>query len=217
MAWNRYVVAVVYHREGRVVEDRRLEEAQLVARARSGDMAAYETLMTAYQTLAFRVAYIIVGSAVDAEDAAQEGFVKAWYALGRFRVGAPFRPWLLQIVANEARNRRKSSLRRATLVARVTEWARADTHPSPETEALVQERAQELLTAVNTLREEERLVVACRYFLSLSVAETAEALGLPTGTVKSRLSRALDRLRVALDARADDDAPTAPVRRATDD
>ena len=65
-----------------------------------------------YQGVAFRIAYLLTGSAADAEDAVQLGFVKAWSALPRFRAGAEFRPWLLRIVANEAHNRRRSSTRR---------------------------------------------------------------------------------------------------------
>jgi RNA polymerase sigma-70 factor (ECF subfamily) len=197
------------------VEGRPLEESTLVERAQAGDAAAYEVLVARYQDLAFRVAYLILGGAAEAEDAAQEGFVKAYFALGRFRSGAPFRPWLLQIVANEARNRRKAAWRRGNLATRAAEERRSgDAAPSPETAALAQERASELLAAVNTLREEERLVVACRYFLSLSEAETAETLGLPKGTVKSRLSRALGRLRVSLGAPVPDDAPSADRERA---
>src|SRR5438132_12703638 len=99
----------------RSVEGRPLDDTALVERARNGDVNAYETLVQHYQELAFRVAYQVTGDAADAEDAAQEAFVNAYYALGRFRPGAPFRPWLLRIVANEARNRRMAAHRRTTL------------------------------------------------------------------------------------------------------
>lgn len=173
----------------------RLDESALVERARTGDVAAFEHLVSRYQDLAVRTAWVVTGSAGEAEDAAQEAFVKAYLALGRFRAGAPFRPWLLQIVVNEARNRRKSAGRRANLVLRAVAQHRSEAEPSPEAAALAVERQQVLLDAVNHLRDEERLVVACRYFLGLSEAETAETLHCPRGTVKSRLSRALDRLR----------------------
>jgi RNA polymerase sigma-70 factor (ECF subfamily) len=178
------------------VEDGRLEESTLVERARAGDVNAFEQLVQRYQDLAVRTAYVVTGLAAEAEDAAQEGFVKAYYALGRFRAGAPFRPWLLQIVANEARNRRKAAGRRAQLTLRAAAlYEPRAAAASPEAALLAGERQQALLDAVNRLREEERQVVACRYFLDLSEAETAAALGCPRGTVKSRLSRALDRLR----------------------
>jgi RNA polymerase sigma factor (sigma-70 family) len=157
----------------------------------------------AYQGIAFRTAYLIAGDAAEAEDAAQEGFVKAFYALGRFRSGAPFRPWILQIVANEARNRRRSAGRRAALVTRTAADAPSgEAAPSPEAALLSGEQREELLEAVNGLREEDRLVIACRYFLELSEEETATTLGWRRGTVKSRLSRALDRLRTQMEEKA---------------
>ena len=94
------------------MEGRPLQETELVERARRGDARAYEEIVRMHQGIAFRTAYLVAGNAADAEEAAQDGFVKAWRALGRFRKGAPFRPWLLQIVANEARNRRRSAGRR---------------------------------------------------------------------------------------------------------
>ena len=117
---------------------------------------------------------------------------------GRFRAGSPFRPWLLQIVANEARNRRRSSGRRAALALRAAaEETSGGAAPSPEGVLLAGEERERLLAAVNGLREEERLVIACRFFLELSEEETAAALDVRPGTVKSRTSRALDHLREA--------------------
>lgn len=181
------------------MEGRPLPESELVERARRGDQSAYGQLVQAYQGIAFRTAYLIAGDAAEAEDAAQEGFVKAFYALNRFRTGAPFRPWVLQIVANEARNRRRSAGRRTGLVMRSAAQAPSgEAAPSPEAALISGEQHAELLAAVNTLHEEDRLVIACRYFLELSEEETAAALGWRRGTVKSRLSRALDRLRAQM-------------------
>ena len=161
---------------------------------------AYEELVRRYQDVAVRTAHIISPDG-DAEDAAQEAFVKAYAALARFRIDAPFRPWLLSIVANEARNRRRSSGRRAGLALRAAEDRRPDdAAPSPESAVLAGETREMLLAAVNALRDEDREVIGARYFLELSEIETAEALGIPRGTVKSRLSRALDRLRAQLGA-----------------
>ena len=149
-----------------------------------------------HQAIAFRTAYLLTGSAADAEDAAQSGFVKAWTALPRFRQGAPFKPWLLRIVANEAHNRRRASGRRAALAVRATAaLPHEDAAPSPEGAAIGRERLQELLTAVELLDDRDRDVLACRYFLELSEEETAEVLGVRRGTVKSRTARALERLR----------------------
>src|SRR5919204_3985918 len=177
------------------VEGRPLEEAELVERAKRGDADAYEHIVHAYQGLAFRTAYLLAGNAADAEEAAQDAFVKAWRALGRFRAGEPLRPWLLRIVANEARNRRRSAGRRAALALRAAEEPSGDAAPSPEAALLDAEQRAHLLAAVEELPEDARLVVACRYFLGLSEEETAAALGIRRGTVKSRTSRALGRLR----------------------
>lgn len=181
------------------MEGRPLQETELVERARRGDARAYEEIVRMHQGIAFRTAYLVAGNAADAEEAAQDGFVKAWRALGRFRKGAPFRPWLLQIVANEARNRRRSAGRRASLALRAArDDVSGDAAPSPEAALLAGEDRARLLDAVNDLPEDARLVVSCRYLLGLSEEETAAALGVRVGTVKSRTARALDRLREAL-------------------
>jgi RNA polymerase sigma factor (sigma-70 family) len=178
------------------VVDRPPDESDLIERAKRGDTHAYGELVRAHQGIAFRTAFLIARDPSDAEEAAQDGFVKAYRALGRFRRGAPFRPWLLQIVANEARNRRRSAGRRANLALRLADEVRpGDAVPSPEAALLSDERRAELLAAVERLREEERLVVSCRFFLGLSEDETAQTLGLKLGTVKSRTSRALAQLR----------------------
>jgi len=182
------------------VEGRPLEEAELVEWARHGDVGAYEELVRRYQHVAVRTAYLVMGGAAEAEDAVQEAFVKAYYALPRFRGDAPFRPWLLTIVANEARNRRKSAARRARLALRAgQDRPSGDAAPSPEVAALEEEERAILVEAVNRLREQDRMVIGYRYFLGLSERETASALGVPAGTVKSRLARALRRLRAALE------------------
>lgn len=152
--------------------------------------------MAQHQDLAFRTAYLLCGNAADAEDAAQEAFVKAYYHLARFRSDAPFRPWLLTIVANEARNRRRAGERRSGLALRASALQATDAaEPSPEAAVLAKEERALLLAALDRLRPEERLAVACRYFLELSEAEMAATLGCARGTVKSRLSRALGHLR----------------------
>jgi RNA polymerase sigma-70 factor (ECF subfamily) len=182
------------------VVGRPLDESELIRRSQRGDTHAYEELVHAYQGIAFRTAYVIARNAADAEEAAQDGFVKAWRALGRFREGAPFRPWLLRIVANEASNRRRSAGRRASLALRAAaEEPSGDAAPSPEAALLSAEQRATLLAAVEALPEEQRDVVALRYFLGLSEAEVAETLAIPQGTVKSRTARALERLRESYD------------------
>jgi RNA polymerase sigma factor (sigma-70 family) len=178
------------------VEGRPPEDAALAERARRGDERAFEELVRMYQGIAFRTAYLLTGSAEDAEDAAQTGFVKAWQALPRFRLGSPFKPWFLRIVANEAHNRRRSAGRVHALALRATAAEPSgDVAPSPEEAALGHEQQEALLAALQRLEERDRDVLTCRYLLQLSEEETATVLDLRRGTVKSRTARALERLR----------------------
>jgi RNA polymerase sigma factor (sigma-70 family) len=178
------------------VEVRPLEEGNLVEQARAGDARAFEELVRLHSDIAFRTAYLLTGSAADAEEVAQDGFVNAYRALSGFKSGAPFRPWLLSIVSNQARNRRRAAGRRVRMELRSLTEARSEAGP-PSPEDVVEQRAGRhvLLEAVESLDDDFRLVVICRYFLELSGQETAAALGVAEGTVKSRLSRALDRLK----------------------
>jgi RNA polymerase sigma factor (sigma-70 family) len=125
----------------------------------------------------------------------QEAFVKAWQALDRFRPEAPFRPWLIRIVANQTRNTVRGRRRRDALAVRALELRDG---PDPALDALAAERQRALLTAVRSLRAAERDVVVCRWLLGFDEAETAAALDIPRGTAKSRASRARARLRIAL-------------------
>lgn len=151
--------------------------------------------MRRYQDLAFRVACLITGDREEAHDAVQTAFIKALHSLGSFRDGSPFRPWLLRIVSNEAKNRVRSSVRRATgpLDEGIVSLA-----PSPEELAERTEQQRELLTAIRLLSEQDQQIIAYRYFLDLSEPEMADLLDCPRGTVKSRLSRATSRLREKL-------------------
>ena len=144
-------------------------------RARRGDARAYESLVEEHQAIAFRTAYLITGSAADAEEAAQEAFVRAWLALRRFRRGAEFRPWLLAIVANEARNRVRNRRRREGLAER----AAADLAWQPPASQAPGEGDGRLRDALATLPERDRSVLACRFVLDLSEQETAGVLDIP--------------------------------------
>jgi RNA polymerase sigma factor (sigma-70 family) len=185
------------------VEGRPQNERELALRAQRGDARAYEELVRPHQEIAFRVAYVITRNAADAEDATQDGLVKAWRALGRFRAGEPLRPWLLQIVANEARNRRRSAGRREHLALRALAAmaSSGEAAPSPEEATLDADERAHLLAALEQLPDEAREVLACRYLLQLSEEETAAALDVARGTVKSRSARALDRLRESYESR----------------
>jgi RNA polymerase sigma-70 factor (ECF subfamily) len=171
-----------------------LAEAEILARVRGGETAAYGELVVLHAPVAKRTA-VFLGAGADADDVVQESFVKAFRALDSFRAEAAFRPWLLRIVANETRNLMRSRGRRAK---REELAVLPEDVLDPADHAASAERRAELLAAVRALPEHYRLVVTCRYLLELDEQETATVLGWPRGTVKSRLHRALGRLRTEL-------------------
>ncbi|MFJ8868142.1 RNA polymerase sigma factor [Streptomyces sp. NPDC102473] len=172
-------------------------EARVIARVRAGDAEAYAQLVRAHTGVAMRAA-VAFGAGADAEDVVQAAFFKAYRALGRFRDGAPFRPWLLRIVMNETRNTVRSAGRARAVAGREAGYQGADPvipdAADPVVAALAQERRTLLTAALDELSEEQRQVVTCRYLLEMGEAETAQTLGWPRGTVKSRLNRALRKL-----------------------
>ncbi|MDQ0844599.1 RNA polymerase sigma factor (sigma-70 family) [Streptomyces sp. V1I6] len=178
---------------GRLVD----AEGAVIARVRAGEPEAYAELVRAHTAVALRAA-VAFGAGADAEDVVQSAFLKAYQALGRFREGAAFRPWLLRIVANETRNTVRSVVRLRAVAGR--EALLLGPEPlipesaDPALAAVARERRGVLLTALAELSEEQRQVVTYRYLLEMDEAETAEAIGCPRGTVKSRLNRALTRL-----------------------
>jgi RNA polymerase sigma-70 factor (ECF subfamily) len=190
------------------VEGRPLNEQEQILRAKNGDVAAFEMLVRSHQQIALRVAYLVAGDGNVAEDVTQEAFVKAFRALPRFRDDASFRPWLLRIVRNEALNHRRRRGRQERLALRLAhDPVSGGAAPSPETTVIAGAQRETVLEAVGALPDRYRDVVALRYLLGLSEAETATALGVPVGTVKSRTARALDRLESAL----------APMKEPLDD
>ncbi|HEX8804377.1 MAG TPA: RNA polymerase sigma factor [Acidimicrobiales bacterium] len=186
-------------------------DRELARRAKEGDVDAYAALLRAHEPAARRLALVVGGSAADVDETVQDAFVKGWTGLSGFREGAPFRPWLLRIVANEARNRRRSASRRAGYELRCAEdrstvmdgGGGAGTAPSPEDAALAADRRRLVATALADLPPHERDVLACRYLVGLDEAETASVLSVARGTVKSRTSRALARLRGLLPERSE--------------
>jgi RNA polymerase sigma-70 factor, ECF subfamily len=176
-------------------------EAELIERAKRGDEDAFGVLVRMHEQLAFRTAYALLGNATEAEETAQDAFVKAYGALRRFRRGAPFRPWLLRIVGNEARNRLRSRRRRGLLAERVGVElsSRGEVAPAAEAHVLARETDRALLEAIDRLRPAARLVIIGRFFLELTNAEIASALGTRTGAIKMRTARALEQLRRELE------------------
>lgn len=171
-------------------------------RARAGESVAFGELVRRHQRAALRVAAVVSGSTAEAFDISQEGFVKAYQSTASYRGTGSVRSWMLRIVANEAKNEVRGRLRRlsrndrhAGLQLRV-----ADGADEPAVERIEHE---ELATALAKLRDADRAVLGCRFVAELSEAETATVLGIAVGTVKSRTSRALHRLRTQMEGGSD--------------
>ena len=154
--------------------------------------------MRAYQGIAFRTAYLLTGSAADAEDAAQVGFIKAWAALPRFRRGAEFKPWLLRIVVNEAHNVRRAERRHERLGRRAVAHTEPPGPGADET-IVAQEEVTTVLRAMARLSDADRLALALRYFAGLSDRDAAALAGASVGAHRVRVLRALARLRRLLE------------------
>jgi RNA polymerase sigma-70 factor (ECF subfamily) len=173
-----------------------LDESTLIRHAANGDAAAWEPLVLAHQQAVFRLSYLLLGDPDEAEDIAQETFLRAWNHLRRFDSTRPLRPWLLSIASNLASNRRRSAGRYAAALMRAF---RAEPHTaSTEEKSTQQIEANNLWRAVQHLNLNEQQIIYLRFFLDLSVAETAETLQVAEGTVKSRLNRALEKLRTII-------------------
>lgn len=180
--------------EGRPTESVEVIEQVAVEQVRAGDRDAYAVLVRLHAVAAHRTA-VLFGAGPDAEDVVQTAFLKAYHAFSRFQDGAEFRPWLLRIVINETKNTARANGRRQAATARLAAVDLPLTDDDPATSALAGDRRRRLLAAVRALPDPQRRVVVCRFFLDLDEASTAVALDLPAGTVKSRLHRALKRLR----------------------
>ena len=180
--------------EGRPTESADVTDQVAVDSVRAGDWDSYAILVRRHAAAAHRAA-VVFGAGPDAEDVVQVAFVKAFEALPRCRDGAAFRPWFLRIVINEANNARRSAGRRWSAAERLATLDVPLDGPDPAASTLSGERRAELMAAIRRLPVPQQRVIACRFLLELDEGETATALGLPAGTVKSRLHRALRRLQ----------------------
>jgi RNA polymerase sigma-70 factor (ECF subfamily) len=191
-------------REGGLIVD----EGAVIARVRAGEAEAYAALVRAHTAVALRAA-VACGAGAEAEDVVQQAFFKAYRSLGRFQEGAAFRPWLLRIVVNETRNTVRSAGRQRAVAGREAELLGGEPlipdGADPAVAVEEDERRRRLLAALDGLGEDHRQVVIHRYLLELDETETAKALGWPRGTVKSRLSRALKKLGLALKGEGGDE------------
>jgi RNA polymerase sigma-70 factor (ECF subfamily) len=188
------------------------DDLALVRRCQAGQAGAFDELVLRHQRQAFAVAVRLLGDRDEATDVAQDAFIRAYHAIGRFRGEAKFSTWLLAIVMNLCRNRRRWWARRKrVIVASLDEpveteegpWQHqlADDAPDPSSQAASREQAAFLAQALQALDADSRTVIVLRDLEGLSYEEMASVLKCQLGTVKSRLSRARFRLRGLLDGR----------------
>lgn len=176
------------------------EEADRLRESQQGSTKAFGQVVRSYQRAVYRVAYALTRNAGDADDVTQETFLRAWQAIGRFRVGEPLYPWLARIAMNAAfslmrRRKRRPEVALEPMLEAGAQWAGGD---DPADDAAMGERSERLAKAYAALSEEHRAVLALRVVEDLSYEEIARALRVPVGTVMSRLSRARAELRSRL-------------------
>jgi RNA polymerase sigma-70 factor (ECF subfamily) len=173
-------------------------EAEIIARAQAGDTGAFEMLVTEHQTYVFNLAVRVLGNEQEAEDVAQEAFVRAWLGLPRFRAKARFGTWIYRIVTNLCYNRLPKLRRELSAIGEEDILDRAD-HPAgaPQEGVEAAERRAWLHRQIEELPESFRLLVTLRYQQDLPYEEIASITSLPMGTVKTGLFRAKERLRSA--------------------
>ncbi len=178
-------------------------EDEWVRRAQAGDQAAFTQLVLAHQRFVYNLALRGVGDPQEAEDVAQEAFVRAWLGLPRFRRKAQFRTWLYRIVMNLCYTR-LPRLRRELAMPAMEEEDQGGGDPpltsedNPQDEVLSAERKAILQREVDRLPEAHRLLITLRYQMDLAYNEIAEVLEMPVGTVKTGLHRAHRQLRRAM-------------------
>jgi RNA polymerase sigma-70 factor (ECF subfamily) len=165
------------------------EEAFLIGRANEGDQAAFGTLVERYQNAVYNLAYRMLGSPEEAEDAAQEIFVRIYRQLARYDPERKFSTWVLTIATNYCIDQLRRRRMQLVPLENIIPWARAR-EAGPEGEALSRESRDEVQRLLRELPEKYRAVLVLRYWQDLSCAEIADILKLPEGTVKTQLHRA---------------------------
>jgi RNA polymerase sigma factor (sigma-70 family) len=199
--WNLYRPGVVYRveKQRRITENRLDDERNLITRAQRGDAEAFASLIRQYEQIAFRAAFLILRDQHEAGDATQDAFVRAYRAIGSFKLERSFRPWVLRIVTNQALNRVQAAQRRNHATERFAQQLASSREDSlPERALATGERNARLQQAVLKLSVDEQTLIALRFFLELPELEVAETLRIPLGTVKSRLHRTLAQLRAII-------------------
>lgn len=181
-----------------------MDEKKLIQQAAAGDTAAFEALVLRYQTQVYSLAYRMVGKEADAQDLAQEAFVRAWRALDSFQFSSQFSTWLYRLTSNICIDFLRSQKKRKHISLTVLQddeqqqWDMPDRRPLPEELMIMTQEQEALAKAIATLDPEYRQVLILRIVNDCSYQQISEIMGIREGTVKSRLSRAREQLRKKL-------------------
>jgi RNA polymerase sigma-70 factor (ECF subfamily) len=186
----------------------------LIRRSQAGDEEAFAALFHKHKNLVYKTAYLMLGSADEAEDALQEVFLKVHKSLSTFQPSkGAFTTWLHRITVNHCLNRRRKRRIFALSLDEISPTSLTSHSPSPESKLAEEEAVQQ---ALKRLSEKQRTVAILRYYWELSYAEIAQILDIPVGTVKSRLNLALKTLRKELET-VTKDAPILSAFRPKED
>jgi RNA polymerase sigma-70 factor, ECF subfamily len=179
-----------------------MADSDLITRAASGDPAAFQSLVERHRSMVYRVAYQFAGNHHDAEDIAQEVFIKVYRSLDKFRQDAQLTSWLYRIVMNACIDHRRRQLPAGSAPfgeeAEQRLLTTVEEAPGPEARAYAGELGEVLASEINQLPHGQRIVFVMRHHQGLKLSEIADALGLAEGTVKRQLHAAIHRLRRAL-------------------
>jgi RNA polymerase sigma-70 factor (ECF subfamily) len=174
-----------------------LDSEALIRRCQRGDALAIEVLIRRYQNYVFRLCYLVMRNEQDAEDMTQETFVRAFRALPRFEIreGTSFEAWLYRVAVNACRSRMRRRWYQVLPWPDPAPQMTSKPEEQPERRVMRDEQRDQILAAIDCLGDKHRLVIILRYYGGLSNEEIAQALGIPCGTVRSRLHVARRRLK----------------------
>lgn len=173
-------------------------EALAIQRCQAGDSEAFAVLVQAYQRQVFGLAYRLLNDRAEAEDIAQEAFLRSYRSLGTFQSGQPFGPWIYRIATNIALDRLRKRKHEALHPGDEREREIADSTPGPEEETIRRDTRGRLSAAVDALAPEYRIPVVLFHLQGLPIETVARVTGLPLTVIKNRLYRARKMLREVL-------------------
>ena len=181
-----------------------MDEKLWIEQAAAGDSSAFEKLVLRYQNQVYNLALRMVSNETDAQDLAQEAFIRAWRALGSFQYSSQFSTWLYRLTSNicidflRAQKRHQLTSLTVLLDDESQQWDMPDEQPLPESQAIAREEQRILSEAMAALEPEYRQVLTLRILNDCSYQQIGKILGIREGTVKSRISRAREQLRKKL-------------------